>query len=649
MLVRGHGLAEVTSIGAATGMGKIGASLEAIKPERTLLQKEIDRFVRVIATVAVAACLLLTLIFWLTRGDLLHGFLAGLTLAISALPEEFPVVLTVFMALGAWRLAKNNVLSRKNRTIETLGSATVLCTDKTGTLTENIMTIQAVTDAAGAPVSAGNAQYRDVVHHGVLASQKNPFDPMEEAFLAAGERLEGGKAALYGSRQLIKEYPLEPGSLSVVHVWQDGSDYTVAVKGAPEAVLKLCKADEALVHAVQTQVETYAKTGLRVLAVGKGKATAKHGLPEQREKLDYVFLGLVALADPIRPTAAPAVGLCKRAGIRVVMITGDYAETARSIGAQIGLDTGRVTTGEEFRRASPEKQREIVSTTSIFSRVLPEDKLRIVDALKANGEIVAMTGDGVNDAPALKAAHIGIAMGKRGTDVAREAAAIVLLDDNFASIVQGVRLGRRIFTNLQKAIAYLLIVHVPIILLSLLPVLFGWPLVLLPVHIVFLEFIIDPTCTLVFESESEEPGSMDRPPRKLGQPMFSRQFVLRSVLVGVFAAAIITAVFGWLRHLGWTEEAARSIAYLMLIVTNLAMILTLSGGRVIRESFRGGRPSPLPLIVVFFAVVITAIYTLPVLQRLFKIEAVSLTHAAVVVMVSVGIALLARLFRVRNA
>ena len=445
MIVKGHAIAEVIAIGIATEMGKIGTSLNEIKPEKTLLQKEISKTVRIIAAIAIGLSVVLTILFWVLRGDLLHGFLAGLTLSIAVLPEEFPVVLTVFMALGAWRLAKNNVLSRRSQTIETLGSATVLCTDKTGTLTENRMTIVGITDRHGKVCKAGK-QYDEVVAFGVLASQKNPFDPMEEAFISAVSDLN----TIYGNMDIIKEYPLEDTSMSVGHVWAntEGVPKVLALKGAPEAVFDLCNLSKTDRSVLQAQVKAYAQEGLRVLGLARGRLTNR--VEVSREKYAYDFLGLVALADPIRKEAASAVKLAHQAGIRVVMITGDYAETARRIGKEIGLRAERVVTGEEFMRADEATRDRIVQEAEIYSRVAPGVKLEIVNALKRNGEVVAMTGDGVNDGPALKSAHIGIAMGKRGTDVAREASSIVLLDDNFVSIVKGVRTGRRIFANLQK-------------------------------------------------------------------------------------------------------------------------------------------------------------------------------------------------------
>lgn len=628
MVVKGHGLAKVTSIGEATEMGKIGSSLNSIAPEKTLLQKEISRVVRIIAIIAVSASLILTLAFWLMRDDLLHGFLAGLTLAIALLPEEFPVVLTIFMALGAWRLARSHVLTRRAHTIETLGSASVLCVDKTGTLTENRMQIAHTIDAHGEKTAELE---RQTIIYGVLASQKKPFDPMEEAFISAGKK-QSKLEEIYQGEKIIKEYPLEEDFLCVVHVWgKEDKQTRVALKGAPETVFKLCKLPAHERARLQDLVKESATQGLRVIAVAKGAPL--HNFPEQRTGYDYEFLGLVALADPVRKEAAPAVALCHQAGIRVVMITGDYAETARHIAGQIGLDTEHVITGSQFEKMSDHEKTEAIKTVSVFSRVTPSHKLTIVKALKHAGEVVAMTGDGVNDAPALKAAHIGIAMGKRGTDVAREAATIVLLDDNFASIVQGVRIGRRIFTNLQKAMSYILAVHVPIAMLSLAPVFFGWPLILLPIHIVFLEFIIDPTSTLVFEGEDEEPDSMHKPPRRLHSSVFSADMVLRSLIQGLIVSATVIGLYAYLNANGHDEATSRSMTFLTLVLANLFVIFAVSGKRAVLEAFHKGK-NAMVIVVGVTSISLIVIYLTPFLQNLFAIKPLSFVEVSISILLA---------------
>lgn len=636
MIVKGHGVAEVKAIGLDTEVGKIGRSLNDIVPEKTLLQQEISSIVKKLAIGAISVSVLLIVVFWMTRGDLLGGFLAGLTLSIAVLPEEFPVVLTVFMALGAWRLAKNNVLARKSQTVETLGSTTVLCTDKTGTLTQNKMTVARVIDRQGEDIESDDSEYRNIIRYGVLASQKNPFDPMEEAFIEAADNVK----AIYGDNTILKEYPLEETSLSVVHVWADAKEKQkfVAMKGAPEAVFKLCRLSASEVRYLHGVVARCAKEGLRVLAVARGEI--KKDVPDNRDGYRYELLGLVALADPIRKEARSAVKLCRSAGIRVIMITGDYPETARRIGSEVGIDSQQVITGETFSAMSKAEQVKAIAGTSIFSRVSPVHKLKIVNALKQRGEVVAMTGDGVNDAPALKAAHIGIAMGERGTDVAREASSIVLLDDNFASIVKGIRLGRRIFTNLQKAMAYILTVHIPIIVLSLLPVLFGWPIVLMPIHIVFLEFIIDPSCTLIFEGETEDADTMRRPPRALHSPIFSKEVFIQSLVEGVIMSAVVIAGHWWMLSEGWADDKARAISFLMVVLMNLFLIVAISGRRVMHEVLMEGKLTAMVAVGAVAGASLIVIYTVPMVRNLFKLAPIAPVEIVYVLIVAAATAAL---------
>lgn len=620
MVVKGHGIAKVIAIGVDTEVGKIGDSLNKIKPEKTLINREVDYVVRVIAAAAIGISLIITVVYWLTRGDLIHGFLAGLTLAISILPEELPVVLTVFMALGAWRLAKSNVLSRNSSTIETLGAASVLCTDKTGTLTENRMTIVQVSDANGQPLESADKRYHHIISYGVLASQIKPFDPMEEAFLQNATEILGTVDGIRNGYKIVKEYPLEEDSLSVAHVWGESNEQiaSVALKGAPEEVARLCGLSVVETEKIQSKVTEFAREGLRVLGVAEGEPTAS--LPDTRESFSFKFLGLVALADPIRPEAADAIRLCHEAGIRVIMITGDFPETARRIGKEVGLDDREVITGSQFSEMTQAEQDEVIRRVAIFSRVVPAHKLTIVESLKRNGEVVAMTGDGVNDSPALKSANIGIAMGNRGTDVAREASSIVLLDDNFASIVKGVRLGRRIFDNLQKAMSYIIAVHIPIIAMSLAPVLLGWPLVLLPIHIVFLEFIIDPSCTLIFEGESEDPGVMKRPPRRLNTPLFNKQMVISSVAKGLAMSLVAFVTHFATMTIGWSDEKSRALTFLLIVLMNLAMIVVVSGKRAFRDAVDTKAKSPMIIVLVVAMIALSVIYFIPPVTELFKFE-----------------------------
>ncbi|MDO8670345.1 MAG: cation-translocating P-type ATPase, partial [Dehalococcoidia bacterium] len=418
-------------------------------------------------------------------------------------------------------------------------------------------------------------KFHQTVEFSILASPRDPFDPMEIAFQAFGQRWLANTEHLHANWRLTREYPLSKTLLAMSHVWisPTGGDYVVAAKGAPEAVADLCHFTAVQRDTLAKQIITLANEGLRVLGVAKATFQAAV-VPEEQHDFVFEFVGLVGLHDPVRPTVPAALKECYAAGIRVVMITGDYPGTGQSIARQIGLHPlDQVITGPELDGMDDAELRRRCQTVNIFARVVPEQKLRLVQALKANGEIVAMTGDGVNDAPALKAAHIGIAMGGRGTDVAREAASLVLLDDDFSSIVQSMKLGRRIFDNLRKAMAYIFAIHVPIAGLSLIPVLLNWPLILLPVHVVFLEMIIDPACSVVFEAEPEESNVMNRPPRDPRKPMFDRATLALSLLQGTSVLAIVLAVFATSMYREQGELEARTLTFATLIIANLGLIL----------------------------------------------------------------------------
>ena len=584
LVVVGQGIAEVVSTGIHTELGRIGKALQQLEPELTLLQKETRRLVRVFALVGLTACALVVVIYATTRGGgasvWKEGLLAGIAMAMATLPEEFPVVLTVFLALGAWRISRNHVLTRRLPAVETLGAATVLCVDKTGTLTLNQMTLKRlVVGGRSADVmpcaDVLPREFHALIENAILASKPNPFDPMERALHVAGERLLKQPEYLHASWSMVREYPLTPSLLAVSQAWRHGEDedLVIASKGAPEAVADLCHMLSDQREMLLREVAVLASEGLRVLAVAHGRARAGT-LPAEHHQLKLDFIGLLGLEDPLRPTVPGAVAQCQTAGIRVVMITGDYPVTAQCIARQAGLTNHEtVMTGPELDGLSDEELAGSIQDIHVFARVVPEQKLRIVNALKANQEVVAMTGDGVNDAPALKAAHIGIAMGSRGTDVAREAGSMVLLDDDFSSIVTAVRLGRRIFDNIKKAVSFIFAVHVPIAGLSMLPVFFpGWPLLLLPVHIVFLELIIDPSCTLIFEAEEAEANVMMRAPRNPKERLFSLGTIGVALSQGVSVLAVCLGVF-LLSRQSHTPDAARALTFTTLVVGFLVIIL----------------------------------------------------------------------------
>jgi Ca2+-transporting ATPase len=579
LVVKGQGIAEVRATGARTEIGKIGKALQILEPEDTNLQQQTAKIVRNFAIVGLSLCAIVVVVFALTRGDWLNGFLAGITLAMATLPEEFPVVLTIFLALGAWRISQHHVLTRRVPAIEMLGAATVLCVDKTGTLTLNRMTVTRLSvgketlEVDGKQMSLPET-FHQIVEYSILASPTDPFDPMEKAMKELGGRTLLNTEHIHKNWELVHEYPLSEHLLAMSHVWRspEGQDYVIASKGSPEAIADLCHFTPERTEALKNEINEMADRGLRVISVAKA-AFKPRSLPEQQHDFDFEFIGLLGLADPVRSEVAGAVKECYTAGIRIIMITGDYPGTARSIARQIGLQPmENLITGSELDAMSDEELKERIKTVCIFARAVPEQKLRIVMALKANGEVVAMTGDGVNDAPALKAAHIGIAMGGRGTDVARESAALVLLDDNFASIVQAVRAGRRIFDNLKKAMAFIFSVHLPIAGMSLIPVLLKWPLALLPVHILFLELIIDPACTVVFEAEADEPDIMQRPPRKLNEPLFGRAMILSGMIQGLGILAVVVTIYTIFLQTGYGEAVARMVAFVSMVIGNLGLI-----------------------------------------------------------------------------
>jgi P-type Ca2+ transporter type 2C len=601
LVVQGQGIAKVQAIGAQTEMGKIGNALQKVKPETTPLQREMNRLVSRLFGIALFLCAAIVVIYGATTEDWLKGVLAGITLAMAILPNEFPVVVTIFLALGAWRISQKQVLARRASAVETVGSATVLCVDKTGTLTLNQMAVQQLFAhnhlEIPQPYDLGSHSkeplpetVHELVEFCILASQRDPFDPMEKAFKQLGDRYLADTEHLHNDWNLLREYPLSPDLLAMSHVWQsaDGKQYEIAAKGAPEAIADLCHFTPRQQQILVEQVSEMAKQGLRVLGVAKASLIVApppflpphpslnpEHLPEQQHDFPFQFLGLVGLSDPVRPTVAAAIQECHTAGIRVVMITGDYPETAQTIARQVGLtQTEDILTGAELDRLSDTELQQHIQNTDIFARAVPEQKLRLVNALKDQGEVVAMTGDGVNDAPALKAAQIGIAMGQRGTDVARESAALVLLDDDFSSIVAAVKLGRRIFDNLRKAMAYLLAIHIPIAGMSLIPVLFKLPLVLLPVHVAFLHLIIDPACSIVLEAEPAEANVMKRPPRNPKEPLFGRKTVGLAVLQGIGVLVIILAIFMIALYRGQGELDARALTFTTLILANLGLILS---------------------------------------------------------------------------
>ncbi len=576
LVVRGTAIALVKKIGIETEMGKIGKSLEEIKPEKSNLQKETKTIVKYLATYGLISCVIIILVYGLLTKDWIQSSLNGIALAMSVLPEEFPVILSLFLGFGAWRMSKKNVLVRRQQAVSELGSTTILCTDKTGTLTENKMAVSKlysnnqsyVIDSKKIPET-----FNDVIEYGLLASQKEPFDPMEKALKELS--LKKGYKYIDKTWELLEEYPLSNDLMALSHVWKKPGkrEHIVAAKGAPEAIIDLCRLNSASKKNILKEVSLFSKKGLRVIAVAKATSIGK--LPKDQHGFNFKFVGLIGFEDPIRSTVPQAVQECYDAGIRVVMITGDYHGTAQNIALKIGLkNPDKYITGDELEKLNDSDLKKKIKDTNIFVRVVPQQKLRLVNTLKSSGEIVVMTGDGVNDAPALKSANIGISMGERGTDVAREASSIVLLDDNFTSIVGGIKMGRRIFDNIRKAMSYVLSMHIPILGITILALVLKWPLILFPVHILFLELIIDPSCSIVFEVERAEENVMKRSPRKFNEKIFNKETLNYSILQGFGMLLVIALVFYIALVITNNENLSRAMCFSTLIFSNLLLILS---------------------------------------------------------------------------
>ncbi|NVM52103.1 MAG: cation-translocating P-type ATPase [Candidatus Helarchaeota archaeon] len=750
-VVAGRAIARVLTIGKNTEMGRISQSLREIKQEDTPLQKQTKVVVRRVGLVALISCLVVIFYYYFWLAEIVPGILAGISLALALIPEEFPIVLTIFLALGAYRIASKNVLTRRVPAIEALGAVTVLCTDKTGTLTENKMKVvalavfpmvktissieseftediisiepiteegdQCVKDLKNADLEEKIRYVKEVsqeecaicpeecaikgaaifnlakieekykkiygeddqkaemdlpyqldilARYAVLASEPNPFDPMELAFYELANRYvwRHEELAIPRNWKILKHYELSSELPATTHIWtHKDSDAEqpciVSMKGAPESVLDLCHMLEDEAKIVERTLKFMASEGLRILGVAGKEIEHSHysELPEKQHDFKFRFLGLLGLHDPPRAESTPAIAQCYNAGIRVMMVTGDHPETAAAIGKAIGLSFGvgnheisGVITGKELAQLKTLNQdKEILrdSAINIISRVSPDQKLDIVKDLKETGEFVAMTGDGVNDAAALKAADVGVAMGARGTDVAREAADLVLVQDDFASLTASIEQGRRIFDNIRKAMMFIIIVHVPIVILSIVPLFLGFPGLLAPIHIVLLELIIDPACTLVFENEPADADVMSRPPRKIDTPIISKVGFGLSLLQGVVIGVGLLGIIFYLtiRFPGCSIVEIRTATILALIVANLTLILTSRSMKqnFVRLLFIKNRMFWILIIFVIF--LSSLIFTIPVLRDLFLFTSLSFEVTIIAIVVGLSSALWIEAFK----
>ncbi len=644
LIVTGYGRAIIENTGASTELGKIGTALQGIEIERTHLQKDIDRLVRVIYVAALTAAVAVVVIYGVTRNDWVEGSLAGIAASMALIPEEFPVVLTLFLAIGAWRMSQKGVIARRAAVIETLGSATVICVDKTGTITMNQMTVQEMKINGELFVLNGDPmpdKYCAITQSARLASPVNPFDPMDKAFHAITSPEEG--------LELIREYPITDKLMAMSHVWEGKDGLVVAAKGAPEAIASLCSLNDQQIEAIIRDVDDATKRGFRVLGVARAEFDRKSVLPDSPLDFQFQYLGLVHLHDPVRPGVPEAVAECARAGVRTVMITGDYPGTALSVAKEVGLNyEAGVITGPELGKLSDLELAERIKSVSVFARMVPEQKLRLIRALKLDGEVVGMTGDGVNDAPALRAADIGIAMGGRGTDVAREAASLVITDDDFTSIASGIRQGRGIFANLQKAMSYIIAVHVPLFGMALIPVLVTkWPLVLLPAQIAFLELIIDPASSIVFESEQADPDIMSRKPRDVNEKIFNKHSLGISIAQGLGVLVVVLAMYLWAINSGKSDDLVRTMSFGTLMLGNIALVLVNRSQHLsMIQTFRKRKNKTIKWVLGGGIGMLVLLVNVPLMREAFDLSYLNVTQWFLVVFAGFGSVLWFEVYKV---
>ena len=624
LVTRGHGQAVVEATGVHSALGKIGKSLQELPFERSQMQRDVDQLVRVIGVMGILTVISVVTIYGSTRHNWLEGGLAGIAAAMALIPEEFPIILTLFLAIGAWRMSQVRVIARRPSAIESLGSISVLCVDKTGTLTENKMTITEVQIGdTRFPTRSGDkpAQVSELLDIGALACPTSIFDPMDRAF----QELRSEKL-LHQRIDSVKEYPVENSRMAYIHIWKVETRYVIAAKGAPETIARLCRLNSLQNASLNASVHEAADSGYRVLAVAYLELPSDSPIPENVESLTLNYLGLTFLEDPIREGVIESIQKCATAGIRTIMITGDHPNTALAIAQQIGLPhSQKCITGVEIEACSDKELRELIPQISVFARVVPEHKLRIIRALQSTDEIVGMTGDGVNDAPALRAADIGIAMGKRGTDVAREAASLIITDDNYTSIAHGIQRGRATYANLQKAMSYVIAIHIPIFGLALLPIFStSWPIVLLPGLVAFHEVIIDPACSIVFEEEGADPEIMKRQPRGNKSKLFSPSELFISITQGVAVLGAILALFISSINSGRSDSEIRSLVFGSLMLANMGLILTnRSRTLTIFETFSQRENRAVKWIVIGALIIVVSLLSFEPLRLIFDLGRIS--------------------------
>lgn len=647
--------AQVTAVGIKARIGILGKEMEKIRKEKTPLQIQINVFIKRMALFGVIAFAFVWLYNYLDSGNILHGLMHGLTLAMAVLPEEIPVALSTFMALGAYHLIRNNVLAKHPQTVEALGSATVICVDKTGTITENKMEVAELYNQTDKKniyaeyIKDAGKECHELIDYAMWASEPLPFDPMEKALHKLFH--ESGSGVQISSYKMIKEYPLSGKPPMMTHIFSNAEgNRIIACKGAPEGILKRTKLSIEEQNEIMSRVKAMAAKGYRVLGVAKA-INDKKDFPEEQTHFSFVFLGLVAFSDPPKKNMTEVIQHFYSAGIEVKMITGDYPVTAASIAKQVKLrNAEQIINGEDIMKMNDDELKHIVGKVNVFARMLPETKLRIVNALKARGEIVAMTGDGVNDGPALKAAHIGIAMGQRGTEIARQAASLVLVNDDLSSMVKAIALGRKIYDNLKKVIQYIISIHIPLISIVTFPLILNWkfPNIFTPVHVIFFELVMGPTCSIVFENEPMEKDVMMQKPRKMSNTFFKWHELSLSILQGMIIGAGLMGVLYYAIHTVQNENVARAMVFTTLIASNIFLTLTGRSKKYSLFTTIRYRNHLIPIVIGITSLILIISLTLEPVRNIFDFDPISFKQFFICIAVAAASVLWIEMYKAKK-
>ncbi|MCZ2083964.1 MAG: cation-translocating P-type ATPase, partial [Flavobacteriales bacterium] len=618
-------------IGKETKLGKIGESISAIKDEKSPLQKQIEQFLKYMAIIGIVVFLLVCAVNYYHTRNIVDSLLNGLTLAMSILPEEIPVAFTTFMALGAWKLMRDGIIIKKSNIVETLGSATVICTDKTGTITENSMHLKAVYDFKSDKVFNDN-QFNDetvseLIQYAMWSSEPVPFDPMEKSLHQVyGETQKVDRRPEF---EMFHEYPLDGKPPMMTHLFKnEKGERIIAAKGAPEAIINVCQLSEEDQIKIRKEIDDFGKQGYRLLGVAKSNFEGDD-FPKKQQDIQFEFLGMVVFYDPPKKGIEEVFRKFNEAGIKIKVITGDNSQTTKSIALQAGI-TGisNPVNGDEISHLSEEELMKVVHQKVLFTRMFPEAKLRVINALKKNNEVVVMLGDGVNDGPALKAAHIGVAMGEKGTEIAKAAAAVILTNDDLGKLVTAIAAGRRIYTNIKKAVQYIISIHIPIILTVSLPLFLGWafPQILTPVHVIFLELVMGPTCSIVYENEPMEKNTMTQKPRPISETFLTMRELVISIIQGLMITAGVLFIYQLTYRNGGDEDMTRSMVFTTLIFANILLsFANRSFYYTMFESFRNKNNLLIYITLGTLFMLMIMLYVGPVTQ-FFKLNSLNLNQ-----------------------